>query len=64
MDAVSQAGSIQIALQAVKQAVNQETNIASLVQQATSSPPSAKSALDIAPPSSDTGRGQVVDIVA
>ena len=63
MDAVSASGSIQIAVQAVKQAVDQEKNIGSLVQ-AASSPPPPSAALDIAPPSPDTGRGQVVDILA
>jgi len=64
MDAVSPSGSVQVALQAVKQAVDQEANIASLIQQAVASPPKAASALDIAPPSPETGRGQIVDIVA
>jgi len=63
MDAVSGSGSIQVAVQAVKQAVDQEKNVASLIQ-AASSLPNAKVALDIAPPSADTGRGQIVDIFA
>lgn len=63
MDAVSGSGSIQIAVQAVKQAVDQEKHVASLIQAATPVPP-ASTALDIAPPSPDTGRGQIVDILA
>lgn len=63
MDAVSATGSIQVAVQAVKQAVDQERNIASLVQ-ASASPAPSSSALDITPPAAETGRGQIVDILA
>ena len=62
MDAVSHSGSVQIAVQAVKQAIDQEQNVASLIQAATP-PPSPKAALEIGAPHPDTGRGQTVDIL-
>jgi len=64
MDKVSASGGIQAAVQAVKQAVNQEASVVKLIQQAQPNPPLAKTALDIQPPDPDTGRGQVVDIRA
>lgn len=63
MDAVSGSSSIQVAVQAVKQAVDQEQNVASLIQAAAPAP-SPKAALDVSPPSPDTGRGQIIDIFA
>lgn len=62
MDAVSQSGNLQVAVQAVKQAIDQERNVASLIQAATP-PPSPKAALEIGSPPPETGRGQTVDIL-
>ncbi|MEQ8665335.1 MAG: hypothetical protein RIC16_06395 [Rhodospirillales bacterium] len=62
MDAVSNSGSVQVAVQAVKQAIDQERNVAALIQ-AASSPPSPKTALEISAPAPDGGRGQTVDIL-
>lgn len=63
MDAVSASGSIQVAVQAVKQAIDQEQNVASLIH-AAQPPPAPETASETGPPAPDSGRGQIVDILA